>query len=68
MFKTKHKTVIKEKQSEGNFSFLSVIQKIGKSLVYPIATLPAAALFMRIGVFIGSYGKIDGSTAKQVAY
>lgn len=62
------KTKLKVKQKEKNFSFLSLMQNIGKSLVFPIATLPAAALLLRIGAFIASLGEIDGNGGEQFAY
>ncbi len=64
---TQASTKIKQKK-ERNFSFLTVMQNIGKSLVFPIATLPAAALFLRLGAFIGGYGSIDGTSAEQAWY
>jgi phosphotransferase system glucose/maltose/N-acetylglucosamine-specific IIC component len=54
---TKNTKTVREKRS---FSFLSVMQNIGKSLVFPIATLPAAALLLRIGAFISGF---DGDAA-----
>ncbi|CRX37142.1 / glcB / EIICBA-Glc 2 / 3656:5527 Forward [Candidatus Hepatoplasma crinochetorum] len=50
------KTEIKETKKKDRFSFLSFLQKIGKSLVFPIAVLPAAALALRIGDAISSAG------------
>lgn len=35
---------------------LGILQKIGKSMVFPIACLPAAALFLRIGAAIQTAG------------
>lgn len=52
-------TTVKETK-ERNFSLLSLMQNIGKSLVFPIATLPAAALLLRIGAFIGTFGDAGG--------
>ncbi|BDV03283.1 MAG: hypothetical protein HPPSJP_0040 [Candidatus Hepatoplasma scabrum] len=51
------KTEIKEVNKKEKFSFLSFLQKIGKSLVFPIAVLPAAALALRIGDAISSAGE-----------
>ncbi len=65
MTQTSKMTAVEEKSS---FSFLSLMQNIGKSLVFPIATLPAAALLLRIGVFIQSFGTIDGGFGDQLAY
>ncbi|NOQ50337.1 MAG: hypothetical protein GQ557_01560 [Mycoplasmataceae bacterium] len=36
--------------------FLTVVQNIGKSLVYPIAVLPMAAILLRFGVMFESIG------------
>ncbi len=66
MTKAGTKTTVKE--TKESFSFLSLMQNIGKSLVFPIATLPAAALLLRIGVFIQSFGAVDGSGGEQFAY
>lgn len=49
-------TKIKESKKKEKFSFLSFLQKIGKSLVFPIAVLPAAALALRIGDAISGAG------------
>ncbi len=59
------KTNVSEKP---RFSALSLMQNIGKSLVFPIATLPAAALLLRIGVFIQSFGDVAGNGGEQFAY
>ena len=69
MTKTKE-TKVKNTKEKSDFSLLSLMQNIGKSLVYPIATLPAAALLLRIGAFISSYGQIgEAATAgEQFAY
>lgn len=56
--KSNEKTIIKEKKQKEKFSFLSFLQKIGKSLVYPIAVLPAAALALRIGDAISGAGEM----------
>jgi PTS system N-acetylglucosamine-specific IIC component len=56
--KSNEKTIIKEKNKKEKFSFLSFLQKIGKSLVYPIAVLPAAALALRIGDAISGAGEM----------
>lgn len=56
--KTNEKTIVKEKNKKEKFSFLSFLQKIGKSLVYPIAVLPAAALALRIGDAISGAGEM----------
>lgn len=53
---TEEKTEVKETKKKDRFSFLSFLQKIGKSLVFPIAVLPAAALALRIGDAISSAG------------
>ncbi len=66
MTTTNNSTVVSE--TKERFSFLSLMQNIGKSLVFPIATLPAAALLLRIGVFINSYGAMDGSGWEQFLY
>ncbi|BDU67558.1 MAG: PTS sugar transporter subunit IIA [Candidatus Tyloplasma litorale] len=66
--KAKKKTNVKFTKEKRNFSFLSLMQNIGKSLVYPIATLPAAALLLRIGAFVNSYGVMDGSGWEQFLY
>ncbi len=66
MTTTNNSTVVSE--TKERFSFLSLMQNIGKSLVFPIATLPAAALLLRIGVFINSYGVMDGSGWEQFLY
>ncbi len=58
----------KTEKKESNFSFLSLMQNIGKSLVFPIATLPAAALLLRLGVFIQSFGDVAGNGGEQFAY
>lgn len=50
----------KKADKKGNFSVLSLMQNIGKSLVFPIATLPAAALLLRVGDFIVTQGAISG--------
>ena len=49
---------------------LAVLQKVGKSLVFPIAVLPAAAILMRMGELIKSYGSIEDAAtmAQQFAY
>lgn len=50
MFKTKQKTVGSAKPDYGfSGGFLTVAQNIGKSLVYPIAVLPIAAILLRFG-------------------
>ena len=64
---TKSGSITKEKK-EKNFSFLSLMQNIGKSLVFPIATLPAAALLLRLGVFIQTFGNVSGNGGEQFAY
>ncbi len=66
MTTTANQTVVTE--TKERFSFLSLMQNIGKSLVFPIATLPAAALLLRIGVFINSYGAMDGNGWEQFLY
>ncbi len=38
---------------------LGILQKIGKSMVFPIACLPAAALFMRVGIAIQTWGDVN---------
>ncbi|NQX83413.1 MAG: PTS transporter subunit EIIC [Mycoplasmataceae bacterium] len=63
--KTKTKTKIK---NESKWAPMAILQNIGKSLIFPIATLPAAALLMRIGAFIGSYGDMAGNGGEQFAY
>ncbi len=65
MTQTKKTTV---SETKTRFSVLSLMQNIGKSLVFPIATLPAAALLLRVGVFIQSFGAIDGAGGEQFAY
>ncbi len=59
---------VKDKKEKQKFSFLAFLQKIGKSLVFPIAVMPAAALFLRIGDAIASSGNVDGSTWEVVVY
>ncbi len=50
MFKTKRRTVGNAKPDYGfGGGFLTVAQNIGKSLVYPIAVLPIAAILLRFG-------------------
>ncbi len=50
MFKTKRKIVGSAKPDYGfSGGFLTVAQNIGKSLVYPIAVLPIAAILLRFG-------------------
>ncbi len=58
-------TVLETKEK---FSFLSLMQNIGKSLVFPIATLPAAAILLRLGVFVQSFGATDGTVLEGIAY
>ncbi len=56
----KNENVVTKNKKDRNFSFLSLMQNIGKSLVFPIATLPAAALLLRIGAFVGTFGNDGG--------
>ncbi len=61
MTQTSKMTAVEEKSS---FSFLSLMQNIGKSLVFPIATLPAAAILLRLGDFFqGTIGSLDAGTS-----
>lgn len=59
---------LKNRHKKSDFSFMSIMQNIGKSLVFPIATLPAAALMMRMGAFISTYGDMNGDVGAQWAY
>ncbi len=61
------KNILKEKKREKG-KFLSVLQNIGKSLVFPIAVLPAAAILLRVGVAISDAGVVDGSAGAQFVY
>ena len=54
-----HLKTTKVKAKAIGSKFLTYIQKIGKSLIFPIVVLPAAALFLRIGSFIMDFG-LDG--------
>ncbi len=66
MAQTKQTTVTETRE---RFSFLTLMQNIGKSLVFPIATLPAAAILLRVGDFIGgTLGAVDGSGWEQFLY
>lgn len=47
---------------------LANLQKVGKSLVFPIAVLPAAAILNRLGGLIAGYGAMDGAAGEQFAY
>ncbi len=63
--KTKQKSKVIDQGSakpDYGFSggFLTVIQNIGKALVYPVAVLPFAALLMRIGIVFENLGTTDG--------
>ncbi len=59
---------VKEVNEKQKFSFLAFLQKIGKSLVFPIAVMPAAALFLRIGSAIADSGNVDGNTWETIVY
>ncbi len=58
---------IKRKEHKTGF-LVSFFQNIGKALVFPIATLPAAAIMLRLGVFIQSFGLVSGTGGEQFAY
>ncbi len=62
-------TKVSDRNTKESFSLLSLMQNIGKSLVFPIATLPAAALLNRFGdLFKGTMGAVDGSGLEQFWY
>ncbi len=52
----KTKVSFKKKAMSFGSSALNTLQQIGKSLVYPIAVLPAAALLLRVGTAIMEAG------------
>jgi PTS system N-acetylglucosamine-specific IIC component len=50
-----------EKSKNAGGRMLATLQKVGKSLVFPIAVLPAAAILMRMGELVKSYGSIEAT-------
>lgn len=65
---TKVITEKKDNNKKEKGKFLSVLQNIGKSLVFPIAVLPAAAILLRVGVAISDVGVVDGTGVEQFVY
>lgn len=49
---------------------LKRVESLGKALLFPIASLPIVALFLRIGVWIASYAGVDpsGNAVHDAAY
>ncbi|MCW2484221.1 hypothetical protein, partial [Candidatus Symbiopectobacterium sp. NZEC135] len=44
------------REREDNVSVLSYLQRVGRALMVPVATLPAAAILMGIGYWIDPNG------------